>query len=224
MTTVVWAALCAGQLTIEGPRAAPEHRAVRLAASAAPSPEAIVLWDVQPLGRDPGAAADDLDIVKEEPAALWFVAPPGRYAVRLVVKEPKAPQRSARLTVVVTPRAAPTPAPTPPPTPPPQEAKVVATIVDDAANRTPELGALFVSPTWRKALTDGGHRWYWLDGKDELLAKKRLDRAVREAGGVPALVLQAPDGRVLAALKCPNDEAGLLAAVQAAAKSKETRP
>ncbi len=217
MNLWIAAALACGQLAIDGPREIPEHRAVRLSASLAPSAEAIVLWDVQPLA--PEAGDDEIEILKEEPGALWFNAGPGRYSVRLVVKEPKAPQRSARLTVVVLPRQ---PAPKPEPVVPPAPKAVVVTIVDDAAARAPEFGALFVSPHWRQALVAEGHAWHWLDIGNELVVRQRLDRAVKAAGGTPALIVQAPDGRVLAAVKCPADEPALLAAVRAAAKLMET--
>ena len=229
MSLLALAALACSDLTIDGPQTVPEHRAVRLAASVAPSADAIVLWDVQPLGTDGALPAGDADveILREEPGAFWFNAGPGRYAVRLVVKEPKAPQRSARAAVVVQPRVprpAPNPQPGPKPDPLPASTKVVVTVVDDAANRPPEFGALFASPAWRQALVAEGHRWHWLDAASELLVAQRLDRAVREAGGPPALIVQAPDGRVLSSVKCPVTDAALLVAVRAAAGKKEVRP
>jgi hypothetical protein len=103
--------ICFG-IEIDGNKRWPAYRAVRLNANPAATQEALVLWFVMPDER--------VDLVEESPGKLVFVAPPGRYFVRLVIKEPGKPQESARAEIIIEAPDSPDPPPQPPQPPGPQ--------------------------------------------------------------------------------------------------------
>jgi hypothetical protein len=146
-----------------------------------------VLWDVQPLPGDPAkslpAGDEELEALREDSEALWFNAGPGRYAVRVAVKEPKQKQQVARVVVAVAPRK---PTPTPPgpdPVPTPNKAaKLWIVVVEETAERhrldQGRQRVLADARLW-KGLADQGHRFALLD-KDLPAADQpgQLDPAV----------------------------------------------
>jgi hypothetical protein len=114
----------------------------------------------------------------------------------------------------------PTPGPTPPPgsTPgqepdpsptPPTEKVAHATLVYDADRLATAVPAVRSSAAVRAAADRAGILWRAYDDDQAAVATAKLMDFVQRAGGVPAIVLQAKDGRVLGQQPCPADPAAV---------------
>lgn len=109
-----------------------------------------------------------------------------------------------------TPDPAPGPIPTPPPDPVPAAGVAWAVLVSDLDSSGPGVAAIRSAPAIRQAADAAGIRWRSYDDDSAAVREKNLAPFVRQAGGVPALILQAGDGRVIASLPCPATPEGVV--------------
>lgn len=113
--------------------------------------------------------------------------------------------KSARTDITVT--GAPMPNPSPNPTPQPvPTGKLHATVVEDASKRTPEIAKVLTSTTLRQKLTEAGIVFRVYDQRDPLLKRKNFDSLLSKLGGLPVLIIQSSDGKVISAGPMPRSE------------------
>jgi hypothetical protein len=92
----------------------------------------------------------------------------------------------------------------------PAGSKLYVSVIEDAAHRTPAIVETLTGLA--SAVKAAGHRWADLDKSDAKIGQRKLDGPANRAG-LPALVIQGPDGAVLESLRLPGSSAEAVAAV-----------
>lgn len=110
-----------------------------------------------------------------------------------------------------TPTPDPAPTPIPPPAPVPADEALHATLVFDLDRLTPALAAIRTSPAIRASAEQNRVFWRSYDDDADTVRSRNLLPYVAKAGGVPALVVQGADGRVIEAVPCPKTAEGVVA-------------
>lgn len=109
----------------------------------------------------------------------------------------------------------PAPVPVPPPNPPAPAVKIklLVNFLHDANTDTPAWGQLAYAPALRWALAQAGHVVRVYEASQDEYRALNFAPFVARAGGLPAVVLQLPDGTVKGAIKMPGSAADVLKAV-----------
>jgi hypothetical protein len=164
------------------------------------------------------------DFTSEDGRRFYFVGPPGRYTVRALTDE-GGKKDQGRATVVILPPGPvppppnPTPGPTPGPTPPvpPGPTPIVSGplwvnyIVEDAT-LTPQIAGVGESTNFRRGLVGLDATWRaYLDNEEDPARLGLL--APARAAGLPCVLIQAQDGRLVGTITNPTEDA-ILAAVK----------
>lgn len=124
-----------------------------------------------------------------------------------------------RTNITVGPGGNVTPPPVDPPFPPvnppplPLAKTLHVTFVVDLNSTTPALAQVLNSPTLRKAITDRGNYFRLYDMTSPVVVQKKLDAAVKRAGGSAVMIIQKEDGTVLTAIPAPSSEAAVIAEI-----------
>jgi hypothetical protein len=163
---------------------------------------------------DPGLNLFPTALLKDTRVAVVTAAQPGRYRLLAWTAAGDQPSEAALCTVVIDGPVPPTPPPGPNPPPPTPGLKLWVIVVKDNQSMQPATAAVLSSAVLWKAVEAKGHRWRVFDDDSPAVAQKGYQRFVTEAGGPPALLLLGPDGKKLAAVKLPADEAGVLAEIR----------
>ncbi len=101
-----------------------------------------------------------------------------------------------------------------PPTPTPvTKSKLIVSFIHDATQDTPAWAKVTADFPTRQTLLAAGHKVRVYDITQDEYKTMNFAPFVAKAGGVPAVIIQAPDGTVRAAVKLPADTAGVLKAV-----------
>jgi hypothetical protein len=134
--------------------------------------------------------SDEADLLPYlDNSAIFNAATPGTYRILAYTALGDVPSEPAICTVTVGEPTPPIP-PGPPPIPPtPKVAKVWAVLIVDNTARTPEMAKVINSSTLWKGLEAAGHEWRILDANSKAVTDYHYGPLVKEAGGVPALLL-----------------------------------
>lgn len=116
---------------------------------------------------------------------------------------------------VPNPGPAPNPNPTPNPNPVPAPMKIFMTVVVDVNTITPAQARVINDPGVKKYIDDKGHKKFLYDSKSDLLKSKGFEPIVAKVG-VPSVVFQDQNGKVLDSIPLPADPAALLKAIKKA--------
>jgi hypothetical protein len=197
---IILPAFAMGEVRIIGEGKVPPYTLVRLRAEGVDNKAGLV-WRVYP--------SKGVSRASTGKGLLEFVAPPGSYEVELLAitvgTDNAVNVDEGRLTVTIgdapPPGPGPGPGPEPDPTPPLAD-KVWAVVVIDNDNKTPEQAKVVGDLEFWKGLEPQGHRWRILSKNNALVTSKGYSKYVTSVG-LPLLVLQAPDGKVLKAVKLP---------------------
>lgn len=151
--------------------------------------------------------------IQADPKVFQFTGTPGVHWVILIpIRGVKASGTQYRKSVTI--GTAPGPNPVPPgPTPPPVPGSEVThvTLVLDVDANDPATAAIRTSPAIRAAASSSGISWHTYDDDQAIVAARNLGPFLKQAGGIPALVAQTKDGRVVESVKCPSTEAEVVA-------------
>jgi hypothetical protein len=118
------------------------------------------------------------------------------------------------ITVKGNPAPAPGPAPGPGPQPPGPGGPFHVTMVVDMSAANPQTAQLLNSQNVRNAISAKGNFLRIYDAKSPVLATKKLDGVVQQAGGAPAVVIQRNDGFVIGKWRLPATEQELIQLIQ----------
>ena len=174
-------------------------------------------WRISLTGPDdPSAivAVDDLHAGVGGNARIVATLAPGSYGLR-VVPLTRAVATPFRVRVVA---GLPDPDPIPPPPPSPDPTPIagvahVTLVYDDASPDAPRA-AIRTSSAIRAEAARLGILWRSYDDDAATVKDRNLLPFVIKAGGPPALIVQAADGRVLATLPCPPTADGVVATLR----------
>jgi hypothetical protein len=155
----------------------------------------------------------------KDPNTKVLCGPAGVYVIQAYGAAGDQASDLASCTVTIgAPAPAPGPNPAPDPTPTPGVKAAWAILILDNNARTPAIGQLLASKTLLPALQARGVTLRVLDVHDPLVGSLSYQQFVDGAGGPPILLALATDGKKVAAVKLPGDEAGVLALFPAPAQ------